>query len=104
MIADDDPKLIAMDRRVGEKTHNSSGWERFGFLLLAADQVDKAEAFFHLSYGEASDDYKRLAYSNDLGYVYLKMRKYSHALPFFEETLAVLEKLQPWLDFIAPLV
>lgn len=95
LIANDDPILVALDNRIEEETHQASGWDQLGELLIEARELNKAEELYQILIKETSDDRKKLWLNASLGRLYGNMGSPIQAIAAFQTAITILEKIEP---------
>ncbi|CAF0921464.1 unnamed protein product [Rotaria sordida] len=89
---DDFNKLTAHLR---ENIAGTTGWSRFGNILIRVGKFEKAGHLYELLLEKASSDKERSEYYFQLARVYLDMGENSKALKYYEKNLEFKQKILP---------
>ncbi|CAF0764157.1 unnamed protein product [Adineta steineri] len=96
LTADNDPELNRLTDYIREESYpDEEGWYRLGLLLFKTGQYDKAEDIYQVLLDQTKDDKSRANIYLHLGVIKYVQGKYEEALTFYEQSLAIYQKILP---------
>ncbi|CAF3140434.1 unnamed protein product [Rotaria sp. Silwood2] len=95
-----DLQITRLTEHIRQEIGEGSAIERLGRLMIALDELEKAEAFYELLRESTPENDKKAFASiyNQLGYIKYKQGDYSKAQQFYEEARRIQEKMRPSTD------
>ncbi|CAF0781664.1 unnamed protein product, partial [Rotaria sordida] len=95
LTSDDHHELNTITSHLRQAFHWTTGWSRFGDILIQLGELSKAEQLYKALLETASSDEDRADYNLQLGTVYNHMGQYSKALSSYEQSLEIQKIVMP---------
>jgi tetratricopeptide (TPR) repeat protein len=89
LTSDDDQQLRILTERIRVETVGPTGWERLGKLMLKIGQSNKAEELYEALLQQASDEYEKALYYNQLGHIKHDQGSYEKAVWYHNKSLEI---------------
>ena len=93
LTGDDDPELRQLTNRMEKDIEGGTGWERLGWVLIDAGQMNKAEELYLVLLQQKPSERDQARYYHQLGLIKYQQGDYKEALRYYERAISINKKI-----------